>query len=80
MAKGYAASSAFLACGHVAGSSNGVFVCGLPRGHRGWHEQAVRLRSSRAPYSEYVERTNWGDDGLAVHASADAARREADNG
>ena len=56
-------------CGHACNSANGNWKCCLPAGHAGWHEEAFRLRDGT------VERTNWGDDGLAVHASKDDARR-----
>ena len=57
-------------CGHVAESGNGTFTCFLPVGHAGWHEESVRFRDGS------TERTNWGDDGLAMHASRDDARRK----
>lgn len=56
-------------CGHTTTSSNGTFTCYLPPGHTGWHEEVHRLRDG------YTERTNWGDDGLALWASTDDARR-----
>lgn len=55
-------------CGHTTSSGNGTFVCNRPKGHTGWHEQAVTLRGESGPYTS---RTNWGSDGLAPHASAD---------
>lgn len=57
-------------CGHQAtGYDGGMFVCYLRAGHDGWHEETHRLRDGS------VERTNWGDDGLAIHASQDDKRR-----
>ncbi len=56
-------------CGHTANGANGSFTCYLCPGHKGWHEEQHRLRDG------YVERTNWGDDGLAIWASNDDARR-----
>ena len=57
-------------CGHTAQAySGGSFTCYLPAGHKGWHEEVVRLRGGQ------TERTNWGDDGLSIHASRDEKRR-----
>ena len=65
------------ACGHTASGSAGVYRCDLPEGHKGWHEQSVKLRATSPPFDRTMtERTNWGDDGLAVHASKDKRRRE----
>jgi hypothetical protein len=61
-------------CGHTAHGGNGPFTCDLSEGHRGWHAQRVTLRRSNGP-GTYTETTNWGDDGLAIHASRDEARR-----
>ena len=49
-------------CGHSAYGNGVLFVCDKPKGHGGLHEQKHRLR-------DRVERTNWGDDGLAAHAT-----------
>lgn len=59
-----------MTCGHTAEGFNGnLFTCELEPGHPGWHEQSVQLRDG-------IERTNWGDDGLSIHASKDEARRQ----
>lgn len=51
-------------CGHTTTSfDGGGFTCYLPAGHAGWHEETFRDRDGR------VSRTNWGDDGLGIHAS-----------
>ncbi len=61
-------------CGHTArGFDGGSFTCYKIAGHKGWHEESVRLRDG------YTERTNWGDDGLAPHSSKDNARRQAES-
>jgi hypothetical protein len=58
-------------CGHIArGFDGGGFTCYRPAGHTGWHEESIRLRDGS------TERTNWGDDGLGIHASGDEARRK----
>lgn len=53
-------------CGHVAIGGSGDFVCDLPRGHRGYHAQRTKLRGASGLYTST---TNWGDDGLAPHAT-----------
>jgi hypothetical protein len=59
-----ASAEAVPVCGHVASGNGFVYVCDKRAGHTGWHEQRMQLRDG-------VERTNWGSDGLAMHASAD---------
>ena len=63
-------------CGHTAAGNGFTYSCDLPIGHKGWHEKRTKLRSSKPPYGPMVEYTNWGDDGLAMHASKDQKRRE----
>ena len=55
-------------CGHEASGNGFYFACDLPDGHKGWHRQRLQLRDS-------VSVTNWGDDGKAMHASADEKRK-----
>jgi hypothetical protein len=55
-------------CGHECNSANGNWKCYLRPDHAGWHEETFRLRDGR------IERTNWGDDGLAMWAIRDKAR------
>lgn len=50
-------------CGHEATGNGFDYVCDLPAGHSGLHRQRLQLRDS-------VSITNWGDDGLAPHATA----------
>lgn len=49
-------------CGHTTEGNLGLLVCDKPKGHKGWHEQTTKLRGR-------IESTNWGNDGLAMHAS-----------
>lgn len=61
-------------CGHSTIGGNGnVFVCGEKPLHKGWHEQQDELRGPDG--STYIQRTNWGDDGLGIHVSSDEKRR-----
>jgi len=60
-------------CGHTAHGNGFAFSCDKPEGHIGLHEQRdVLMRSN--PNDTYVERTNWGDDGLAPWATKDKQR------
>lgn len=57
-----------VACGHTArGACGEVFTCTLTEGHKGLHAERVRLRDG-------VSVTNWGDDGLAPHATRGMTR------
>jgi len=57
------------ACGHAAQTADGaLLVCDRPIGHVGLHEQRDNLADG------VVQRTNWGDDGLAAWATTDEAR------
>lgn len=49
-------------CEHSASGNGFVFVCDLPAGHKGLHAQRTQLRDGPST-------TNWGDDGLAPHAT-----------
>jgi len=49
-------------CAHMATGNGFVYRCDLPAGHTGMHRQRTQLRGS-------VSTTNWGDDGLAPHAT-----------
>lgn len=49
-------------CGHTTDGNGFVWTCGRPAGHKGSHGASVRLRDG-------VSTTNWGDDGLALHAT-----------
>jgi hypothetical protein len=51
-------------CGHECNSANGNWKCYLRPDHAGWHEETFRLRDGG------IERTNWGDDGLATSSRA----------
>jgi hypothetical protein len=49
-------------CGHTTEGNGFTFRCDLSEGHRGLHAQRTKLR-------DHIETTNWGDDGLAWHAT-----------
>lgn len=49
-------------CGHTATGHGFGYICDLPSGHQGLHRQRLELRDG-------VSITNWGDDGLAPHAT-----------
>jgi hypothetical protein len=49
-------------CGHVALGNGFEYVCTLKEGHAGLHEQRLQLERN-------ISVTNWGDDGLAPHAT-----------
>jgi hypothetical protein len=49
-------------CGHTADGNGFTYVCDMPVGHTGMHRQRTQLHGS-------VSTTNWGDDGLAPHAT-----------
>jgi len=57
-------------CGHSTHGNGFHYECDKPVGHRGWHGQTTKLYEGSST-------TNWGDDGLAIHASKDDARRKA---
>jgi len=42
--------------------------CDKKADHKGLHGQTVRLRGSREG-EKYASTTNWGDDGLGIHAT-----------
>ena len=62
-------------CGHEADGNGFDYKCDLPEGHKGLHAERVKLRG--AGQTEYTQTTNWGDDGLAPHATRG---RSFDNG
>ena len=51
-------------CGHT----NSHFSCEKAERHKGLHEERFQLRDGT------LERTNWGDDGLAIWATRDRRR------
>jgi hypothetical protein len=57
-------------CGHIASGNGFVFVCDLPKNHPTLHRQHTQLR-------DRIEVTDWGDDGLAPHATTDRRAQHA---
>jgi hypothetical protein len=58
-------------CGHTVTANGFVFICDLPKSHpTRLHEQRLQLR-------DHVSITNWGDDGLAPHATTDRRAQHA---
>lgn len=55
-------------CDHTATGHGFSYRCDLPAGHEGLHAQHDRLRGPHG--STVAQVTNWGDDGLAPHATA----------
>lgn len=49
-------------CGHSATGNDFAYTCDLRAGHKGLHAQTDELRDGK-------QTTNWGDDGLAPHAT-----------
>jgi hypothetical protein len=55
-------------CDHTTNGNGRTFVCDLPAGHNGWHQETDQLRDG-------PQHTNWGDDGLSIYASKDSERK-----
>lgn len=50
-------------CGHLSMGGDGILrTCDRENGHKGHHGRTVQLRDGKST-------TNWGDDGLAIHAT-----------
>jgi hypothetical protein len=49
-------------CGHSTSGNGFYFTCDRAKNHQGLHKQRLQLRDS-------VSITDWGDDGLAPHAT-----------
>lgn len=66
-------------CGHTISHGGGTFTCTLPKEHPDRiHEEAVTLHNTRPPFDgTFIERTNWGDDGLAIWATKDPRAKRA---
>jgi hypothetical protein len=70
------AAEARTECGHMCRGGDGVVrSCDLKAGHTGLHGKTIVLRGSMS--GTYRSTTNWGDDGLAWHATRG---RSYDNG